>query len=106
MIVNDLLSFIHEVQDIELSAIVSLPEEYNKVVTFASNNGIKKSYRKFEEMLEDNDIDTIYLGIPNHLHYSFAKQALEKNKNVICEKPITSNYKEIAKLSKIAQKKI
>lgn len=105
MIVNDLLSFIHQIKGIELQAITSTPKSYNIVQELARNNNIKKTYEKYDDMLLDSDIDTIYLGIPNHLHYAFAKKVLEKGKNVICEKPFTSNYNELKKLVELAKEK-
>lgn len=105
MIVKDFLSFIHEVKGIELQAIASTAKSYNIVQELARNNNIKKAYEEYDELLLDSGIDTIYLGIPNHLHYAFAKKALEKGKNVICEKPFTSNYNELKELVELAKVK-
>ena len=54
---------------------------------------------------KDNDVEVIYLGVPNHLHFSMAKQALENNKHVICEKPFTSHIKELEILNAMAKEK-
>ena len=45
-----------------------------------------------------SDIDIIYCALPNHLHYSFSKKALEAGKHVIIEKPVTANAKELEDL--------
>ena len=76
MIVNDLFRFIHDVQGVELEAIASIPAEYEKVQALAKENGVKKAYECYEDMLKDNDVEVIYLGFPNNLHFSMAKQAL------------------------------
>ena len=105
MIVKDMLSFIHQIDSIKLQAIASIPQEYNIVKELAKDNNIKKAYEKFEDILIDDDVDTVYLGVPNSLHYALTKQALESGKNVICEKPFTSNYDEAKELVEIAKEK-
>lgn len=56
-------------------------------------------------MLGNPAIDTIYVGVPNHLHYIFTKKSLMANKNVICEKPFTSNYLEAVELANLAEER-
>lgn len=56
----------------------------------------------YQEMLND-DIDTIYVALPNFLHHRFAKKALENGKHVIIEKPITANLNELKELISIAK---
>lgn len=46
------------------------------------------------EILNDKEIDVVYIGLPNGLHYQYAKMCLEAGKNVICEKPFTANYRD------------
>ncbi|GGF99902.1 hypothetical protein GCM10010912_50910 [Paenibacillus albidus] len=41
--------------------------------------------------------------MPNHLHYSYAKEALQSGKHVICEKPFTSNKHEFMELKELAR---
>ncbi|MEG0368061.1 MAG: Gfo/Idh/MocA family oxidoreductase, partial [Coprobacillus sp.] len=58
----------------------------------------------YDELLNDNEVDTVYVALPNHLHYSYALQALEHHKNVILEKPFTTTLKEAIHLKEIAIK--
>lgn len=51
------------------------------------------------------DFDTVYIASPNALHFAQAKQALENGKNVIVEKPSTSNIREFTILDKLAHEK-
>lgn len=57
------------------------------------------------EKLLDADIDTVYIALPNHLHFSFARKALEKGKHVILEKPVTVTLSELQELEQIARKR-
>lgn len=105
MIVHDLFRFIHDVDGIELTAMASIPAEYEKVIELAKENNVQKTYECYEDMLKDEDVEVIYLGVPNHLHYHMCKQALEANKHVICEKPFTSHIKELEELNHLAKTK-
>ena len=49
-------------------------------------------------MLEQADIDTVYIAVPNHLHASFTLQALAAGKHVIVEKPFASTDAEVAQV--------
>ena len=50
-------------------------------------------------------MDTVYVALPNHLHYDYAKKALLAGKHVICEKPFTLTLAEFEDLAKVAEQK-
>ena len=58
-----------------------------------------------DDVLSDPDIDVIYIGVPNGLHYEIAKKALENDKHVILEKPFTASYRQAKTLIDLAEKK-
>ena len=103
MIVKDFLSFTHELPEIKLEAIVARNIENLKNLQNIYN--IKQIYTDLDECLSSPRIDTIYVAVPNNLHYSVAKKALEAGKNVICEKPFTLNYHETVELFELAESK-
>lgn len=104
MIVKDFLEIMPYLNEVELSAIYGRrgsEEELNKL---KSKHNIKEVFYDYEELLK-SDVDTVYIALPNNLHFEFSKKALEYNKNVIVEKPITSNYKEAKILNDLAREK-
>ena len=105
MIVRGLFSFIHEIEGIELEAIASTEKSIEKVKQMAKENHVKKAYLNYDELLNDEDIEVMYIATPNHLHYQMCKQALEKGKHVICEKPFTSRIEELEELSQLSKEK-
>lgn len=105
MIVGDLLSFIHEIPGITVEAIWSRAESQNKTLELQQKYGIAQTYSDYSEMLKNTEVDTVYIGLPNHLHYAYSKEALLRGKHVICEKPFTSNVKEFSELKAIAQQR-
>ena len=103
MVVKDFLSFAHELSEIKLEAITARNIENLKELQNKYN--IKNIYTDIDICLENKEIDTIYVAVPNYLHYTVAKKALEAGKNVICEKPFTLKYDEAAELFEIAEGK-
>ena len=101
MIVKDFLSFTHELPEIKLEAIVARNIENLKNLQSIYN--IKEIFTDLDECLSSPSIDTIYVAVPNNLHYSVAKKALEAGKNVICEKPFTLDYNETVELFQLAE---
>ena len=103
MIVKDFLSFAHELPEIKLEAIAA--RNIDNLKELQSKYNIKNIYTDIDLCLENKEVDTIYVAVPNNLHYSVAKKALEAGKNVICEKPFTLNYNEAVELFEIAEAK-
>lgn len=101
MIVQDLMQ-IRTMLKLEKLAIFGRNQE--ATLKLAQENQIPYYFFNYTEMLQ-SDLDTVYIALPNHLHFSFAKQALEADKHVILEKPITSNYTEFQQLRALAEEK-
>lgn len=105
MIVPDFLNAAVKINEIKISAICGREKSIDRIEELSKKYKIEKMYFKYEAMLKDEEIDTIYIALPNNLHYEFSKQALNAGKNVIVEKPFTSNYKQAEEIVKIAKEK-
>ena len=64
-----------------------------------------KTTNCYEDMLSDTTIDAVVIATPVNQHFSMAKEALEKGKHVLIEKPITGNFPDAQILVEIADKK-
>ncbi|PWJ41895.1 Gfo/Idh/MocA family protein [Sediminitomix flava] len=71
----------------ELVAVASRNEERAK--KFADQYKIPKVYTSYESLCEDPEIDAIYIATPHNFHYDQTLLALQSNKAVLCEKPLT-----------------
>jgi len=63
-----------------------------------------KHYSSYEALLNDPDIDAVYIPLPNALHCKWAIAAMEKGKHVLCEKPIAMNEAEAREMFDCAKK--
>lgn len=104
-IVQDWLTITKDLKDVELVAIAGTPSDEKNMEKYQKEYGIKEIYTDYDTALKEADVDTVYVGVPNFLHYSFVKKALNAGKNVICEKPFTVKYAEFKKLKELALEK-
>ncbi len=102
-IVKDMLTGIDKL-DLESVYILGTEATRDETEELREKYGLDKSYYDYEELL-NSDIDTVYVALPNHLHFAFGKQALMAGKNVILEKPATANLFELLELKQISEEK-
>ena len=76
------------------------------VLTNKKKHNFKKKncYTNKEKIVTKNDFSYVYISSVNSKHYNYSKLALEKNKNVLCEKPICLKIDHLYSLKKIAIK--
>ncbi|SHJ29927.1 Gfo/Idh/MocA family protein [Pseudozobellia thermophila] len=70
----------------------------------AAQFGIKKHYGSYQTLLDDREVDAVYIPLPNHLHVKWAVSALRAGKHVLVEKPIALNAQEARSLKEEADK--
>ena len=86
-----------------VSAIASRKLEQAEEV--AAKMHIPKAYGSYEELINDVDIDAVYIPLPNHMHVEWAKKAIAANKHVLCEKPIALSAEQAKELFDFSQQK-
>lgn len=102
-IVNWCLEALNNIEEIEVTAICVRESSTEKAQTLCNRYGIKNLYTDYTNLLSDPDVDFIYLGIPNKLHFEYALAALNAKKHVVCEKPFTSDAHELEQLIESAK---
>jgi len=70
---------------------------------FIEKQGISKGYTDFGEMLNNEDIQAVYVATPVFLHYDFAIEALKAGKHVIVEKPMAMTNEQCETMIKTAE---
>jgi predicted dehydrogenase len=102
MIVQDWLPIAKDLENIELAAMLGTDKDKEAMEKLQAEYGIGQLFYDYDELLASDVADTMYVALPNFLHFAFSKKALEAGKNVIVEKPFASNLKEFTELEQLA----
>ncbi len=76
----------------------------DKAKTIANQFAIPHYYSSYEQLLDDPEIEAIYIPLPNHLHVEWSRKAIEAGKHVLCEKPLALTTDEVNELIKVRNK--
>ena len=76
-----------------------------KAKTFAEKLGIKKWYGSYEQLVNDADLDIIYVATPHTMHMENTLQSIRAGKAVLCEKPIAINAMQFRRMQRAAKVK-
>lgn len=91
------------VMQAEVYAIAS--RTYQKALDFAEKWGISVAYGSYEELVDDPDVDLVYIATPHSHHYPHTRLALEHGKPCLVEKAFTANAKQAEELLTLAKEK-
>ncbi len=69
---------------------------------FAEKHGIPRAVASYDALVEDPDVDAIYVALPNSHHHAWTIRALRAGKHVLCEKPIAANAAEAEEMAAVA----
>lgn len=102
-IANQFAKGMQEVEDAILAAVVSRNMESGR--KYAEKYHGRSVYTDFQEMLDMEEIDVVYIAIPNNCHYSYIMEALDKGVAVLSEKPMVDNHRQLEKVLAKAKEK-
>jgi predicted dehydrogenase len=83
---NRILPSFPRARNAELRAIAS--RSLDKAQAAASAAGIPVAHGSYETLLDDHNIDAVYIPLPNSLHAEWTRKAAERGKHIWCEKPL------------------
>ena len=103
-IVPEAIDAMQQGKKFNVAAIWARPHSKDKAVALSKKFNIEKIYTDYDELLNDSEISFVYVGLVNAVHYEYTKKALEAGKNVILEKPFTTDVKNTEELIGLAVK--
>jgi xylose dehydrogenase (NAD/NADP) len=87
----------------EVIAVASRGTE--RAGAYAREHGIPRAYGSYEALLEDADVEAVYISLPNALHVPWTLRALEAGKHVLCEKPFSREPEAVERCFQLADSK-
>lgn len=70
---------------------------------FATAFKIARIYTDYQELLDDKEIDAVYIGLPNHLHKEWIIRAARAGKHILCEKPLVLTAADVQEIIPIIE---
>lgn len=83
-------------ENAELYAIAGRNEE--KLKAYAEPFAPKKLYTDYQALLDDENVDAVYLPLPNGIHMEWVKKAAGAGKHILCEKPMALTEEQVREM--------
>ncbi|HYT66315.1 MAG TPA: Gfo/Idh/MocA family oxidoreductase [Vicinamibacterales bacterium] len=86
----------------EVTAVAS--RDMDKCRAYATEWKIPRALGSYEALLDDPDVDVIYISLPNSLHAEWTVRAVEAGKHVLCEKPLALHTEDVDRIEAAARR--
>lgn len=90
------------VEGVRVTAIAA--RDRRRAEAFATRHGIDRVHDDYAAVLDDPDIDAVYIPVPNGLHGAWTIRAIQAHKHVLCEKPFTASAAEARAVADVAHR--
>jgi predicted dehydrogenase len=77
---------------VEIAAVAS--RDGANAQAYASEHGIARAHGSYEELLADDELDAVYISLPNGMHHEWTLKSIEAGKHVLVEKPYSRHGAE------------
>jgi D-xylose 1-dehydrogenase (NADP+, D-xylono-1,5-lactone-forming) len=91
-----------EADGVEIAALAS--RDLERARAYASEHAIPHAHGSYDALLADDDVDAVYISLPNSLHHVWTMRALVAGKHVLCEKPYSRRAAEAVEAFDVAER--
>jgi predicted dehydrogenase len=99
-IAREHLAALSDMPNVEIGGVCDLSPSIAEMM--AERYRARKWYTDFQQMLDEVQPDLVHVTTPPTSHFSLVRSCLERGLNVLCEKPITVEYREFVELKQMA----
>ncbi len=85
------------------SAVAVMRRDLVKAADYAKRHGITKWYSDATELINDPEVDAVYVATPPNSHAKYAIQTMRAGKPVYVEKPMAKNYQECIEMNRVSR---
>jgi predicted dehydrogenase len=100
-IANKFATDLVTIENIELVAVASRSQQ--NADEFAAKYNCKKAYNSYLALVNDPEVDAVYIATPHSFHKEHAILCLQHKKAVLCEKPFAMNLQEVTEMITVAK---
>jgi predicted dehydrogenase len=93
---------VHASDKAELIAVAS--RDQRRAEDYAREWEIDRAYGSYQALLDDDDVEAVYISLPNTLHCEWSIRAVEAGKHVLCEKPMSRHLGDVESAFDAAEK--
>ena len=89
----------------EVTALAIASRTLAKAEAFAQKWGLPRAYGSYSELIDDPDVDLVYVATPHSHHYDVAREAILKGKACLVEKAFMANYDQSLSIVRLARQR-
>ena len=83
-------------------ALAVASRDVDRARAYAAEWSIRRAYGSYDDLLDDPDVEGVYISLPNSLHVEWSLRSLRAGKHVLCEKPLAPAPADIDRLAETA----
>jgi xylose dehydrogenase (NAD/NADP) len=91
-----------EAENTEVVAVAS--RDGARADAFAAEHGIPRTHGSYEALLQDPEVEAVYIPLPNSMHAEWSVRALRSGKHVLCEKPLSRRAADVEQAFDVAER--
>jgi predicted dehydrogenase len=99
-IAREHLTALADLENVEVGAVCDLSAA--RAEATAERFGVAKWFTDYEQLLDQSQPDLVHITTPPSSHFQIAKTCLARRLNVLCEKPVTTDYEQFKPLKQLA----
>ncbi len=85
----------------KIKAVACMDIDDEKAQTFARRFHTGRAFDDYDDMLNNTDLDAVYLSVPHNLHRPLIEKAVDRNLAVLCEKPISASIEDALSICRL-----